>query len=159
MATIIKLFLIPFLLIFLSYPAEAQRVRTSDPTSADSGVVVRNIPSGIQAVTLNQRDTLLNTETASAVNTAVTTTVAAAAAARAHLYKMSARCSAGTAAVDVDDGASQIWSTSAAEVTTTNLTERWNPGLTGTTNTAMTITLGACGAGNTGTLSVQADRF
>jgi hypothetical protein len=55
-----------------------------------------------------------------------------------------------------------IWATNGAEVPSTAPTrfvKTWNPGLTGTTGNAMTITLGACGATNTGTLQVQADQF
>jgi len=106
-----------------------------------------------------QGATLFNTQTTGAANTAVTATIAAAAGTRAHLYAVDASCSAGTSSVTVQDGATTIWSTTATEVGTSRLRVTWNPGLTGTTNTAMTVTLAACGVGNTGTLAVQADRF
>lgn len=107
-----------------------------------------------------QRDTLTNSQTTGAANTAVTVTIAAATDQRAHLYKVAARCSAGTSSLTVQyPSGTTRWSTEAAEVTTVNFTERWNPGLTTTANTAMVITLATCGVGNTGTLMVQADRF
>ncbi len=106
-----------------------------------------------------QRGTLVNSETTGAANTAVVTTIAAVANARAHLYRVDARCSAGTAQLTVQDGGTTIWSTVAGAVTTAQFASAWAPGLTGTTNTAMTITLSTCGVGNTGTLTAQADRF
>lgn len=106
-----------------------------------------------------QGATLFNSRSVSAANTAVTVTIAAAVGQRAHLYGLDASCSAGTAQVTVDDGATRIWETLAAEIGTSRLRVTWPVGLTGSTNTAMTITLSACGAGNTGTLIVQADRF
>ncbi|MGH7252896.1 MAG: WD40/YVTN/BNR-like repeat-containing protein, partial [Nitrospiraceae bacterium] len=106
-----------------------------------------------------QRATLLNTQTTGAADTAVVVTLAAIANARAHLYRLDARCSAGTAQLTVQDGAATIWTTPAATVGTAQFATTWGPGLTGTTNTALTITLSTCGVGNTGTLIVQADRF
>lgn len=106
-----------------------------------------------------QRGTLANTEATGAADTAVVATIAAVANARAHLYRVDARCSAGTSALTVQDGATTIWSTVAAAITTAQFATTWAPGLTGTTNTAMTVTLATCGVGNTGTLTVQADRF
>lgn len=106
-----------------------------------------------------QLGTLFNSEATSAANAAVTATVTAAANQRARLYRVDARCSAGTSNVKVEDGATTIFTTTAAEVTTTRLTLQWTVGLTGTVNTAMTVTLATCGVGNTGTLTVEADRY
>jgi len=101
----------------------------------------------------------LNSVATSAANAAVTTTIAAAASTRPHLYRVDAYCSAGTAQLTVADGATTIWQTPAAAVGTTMFTTTWPTPLTGSVNTNMTITLGTCGVGNTGTLIVQADRW
>jgi hypothetical protein len=106
-----------------------------------------------------QGATVFNTSATGAANTAVTATIGAAASTRAHLFGASAFCSAGTSSIVVADGATTIFQTTATSVGTTLFSVGWTVGLTGTTNTAMTVTLGACGAGNTGTLNVQADRF
>jgi hypothetical protein len=100
-----------------------------------------------------------NTEQTSAANASVSKSIAALASVRAHVFSVSARCSAGTANLVVLDGATQIWSTAAAEVTTTTFRFQWNPGLAGSMGNGMTITLSACGAANTGTLDVQSSQF
>lgn len=105
-----------------------------------------------------QAKTLLNSETTGAADTAVTATLAGATGERVHLRAIDARCSAGTASVTVDDGATTIWSSAADEVGTTRFRETWPVALTGDTGNTMTVTLSTCGAGNTGTLTVQADR-
>lgn len=139
---------------------------TGTTTQPVSGTVTATANQGTAAagtsawpVSPIQGATLFNSVTTGAANTAVTVTIAAAAGTRAHLYGLDARCSAGTATLDVDDGATGIWDSAAGEVGTTTVRFNWTTALTGSTNTAMTITLSACGAGNTGTLIVQADRF
>lgn len=107
-----------------------------------------------------QGGTLFNSSNVGGANAAVVVTIAAASGQRAHLYEVSrARCTPdGVATVVVADGASQLYS--ANEITNQDTySKSWSTGLTGTTNTAMTITLAACGAGNIGVLAVQADRF
>lgn len=109
-----------------------------------------------------QRSTVLNTSTVSAANTPITVTLTAVSNARSHIYKVSAFCSAGTSSVTIADNAVTIWQTPAAAVTAApaEYNRDWHPGLTSAAvNTAMTVTLATCGAANTGTLSVQADKF
>jgi hypothetical protein len=106
-----------------------------------------------------QGATLLNSQTTGAANTAVTATLTGAANTRVHLYSLAAWCSAGSASLTVQDGATTIWSTPTGTVGTTILTAAWPVGLTATTAANLVVTLGACGANNTGTLIVQADRF
>jgi hypothetical protein len=110
---------------------------------------------------LTQAFTLFNSQTTGAANTAVTVTIPASAAVRAHLNSLEAQCSAGSATITVQDGATTIWTSMGANVPAAPATYRrdWNTPLTGSTNTTMTITLSACGVGNTGTLHVQAGRF
>ncbi len=103
--------------------------------------------------------TLFNSQTTGAANTAVTTTLTGAASTRTHLYSAEAYCSAGTANLTVQDGAGTIYQTPAGAVGTSPFRREWPVGLTATTANNLVVTLGACGAANTGTLSVQGDRF
>lgn len=105
-----------------------------------------------------------NSEAVSGTNAAVSTTVTVNSIyQRGHLYSVSARCSAGTAQLTVGDLATQIWSTGATEVGTTTFRYQWNPSLSSSSPISgtgvITVTLGTCGAGNTGTLDVQASVF
>ena len=100
-----------------------------------------------------------NTEQTSAVNAAVSKTISVTGNARAHLFSLSARCSAGTAQLTVIDGATQIWSTAATEVGTATFRFQWNPGLAASFGSNMVITLSSCGAANTGVLDVQSSQF
>lgn len=102
---------------------------------------------------------LLNTHQVGAANTAVVATIAAAPTQHGHIYSFESRCSAGTSSITIADGGITIWSTAGAEVGTNNFTRQFPVALTGLTNSAVTVTLAACGVGNTGTLMVQADRF
>lgn len=106
-----------------------------------------------------QGPALFNSEVVSAANAAVSVVVAAVASQRVHLRRVDARCSAGTATLTVTDGATVIWSSIGAEVAAARFTQQWQPSVDTTTSAALTVTLGACGAANTGTLTVQADRF
>jgi hypothetical protein len=106
-----------------------------------------------------QGATLFNSQATSAVNTAVTVTIAVAASTRAHVYATHAFCSAGTSTLTITDGGTTIWGTTAGEITTARFQRTWTPGLTAETNSQVVVTLATCGAGNTGTLHVQADRF
>ena len=128
-------------------------------TTANQGTAAA---SGATAwpVGLVQGPTLFNSQTTGAANTAVTVTIAAAANVRAHLYQTYGYCGiGGTSSLTVTDGGTTIWATEAAEVTTVRFEHMWTPGLTSTTNSALVVTLAACGGGITGTLHVQADRF
>lgn len=102
---------------------------------------------------------LFNSQTTGAANTAVAVTIPAVLDVRAHIYEISARCSAGTSSLTVTDGGVTIWSTAAAEVGTATARYRFDVGLSGTRGSQVIITLASCGVGNTGTLIVQADRF
>jgi len=101
---------------------------------------------------------LFNTNETGAANTAVTATIGALADQRAHIYRIEAWCSFGTATLDIDT-TSQVWTSQTGEVGTTAFIKKWQPGLTMAPNTAVTITLSSCGVSNTGTLIVQADRY
>jgi hypothetical protein len=100
-----------------------------------------------------------NTEATAAANTAVVTTLTVNSWQRAHLFSVNAKCSAGTAQLTVADGATTIWSSAATEVGTTSFPKSWNPGLPSSPGNNLVITLGACGAANTGTLDVQGSVF
>lgn len=134
-------------------------------TSGSIRVAQFDVPgSGVSVWNTNitQGLTLFNSETTGAANTAVTVTIPAAGSVRAMLYSLEAQCSGtGTASVTVQDGATTIWTSKGANVPSAPgvFRREWPVPLTGTTNTAMTITLGACGAGSTGTLQVQASRW
>ncbi len=118
------------------------------------------IPSGPpQPAALVQPANTFNSQTTGAANTAVTVTIAAANGQRGALYSLAARCSAGSASLTVKDGATDIYSTQSGGVTTSNFTQQWHTPLAASLNADLAITLSACGAGNTGTLSVQASRF
>jgi len=100
-----------------------------------------------------------NSEATAAVNTAVVTTLTPNSFQRAFLFNVSARCSAGTAQLTVADGATQIYSTSATQVGTTNFDKQWVAALPASPGNNLVITLGTCGGGNTGTLDVQGSVF
>lgn len=99
-----------------------------------------------------------NKETVSNTNTAVTFNPGGSQGTRWSLFSVNARCSAGTASLTVQDGATTIWSTAATEVGTTTFKFQWSPGLAGSIGNSMAITLSTCGSGNTGTLDVQASQ-
>ena len=107
-----------------------------------------------------QRGRVFNTLTTGAANTAVTATIAALAGVQAHLYGVTAYCSAGTAQLTVAVGGTNVWQSPATAIGTTMTSIAWTPvALTGTVGAALVVTLGTCGAGNTGTLAVQGDRW
>jgi hypothetical protein len=139
-------------------------VQSSGPLAFNTGnnVYVRNRASGngdlfIQG--LLRQSGIQNSETTGAANTAVVITLTTAATEQAVINKITARCSAGTASITVTNGTAQVWSTQAGAVTTANLTEQWTTGLTSATGADPVITLSTCGAGNTGTLMIQANIF
>ena len=93
-----------------------------------------------------QGPTLFNSQTTGAANTAVVVTIAAAASVRAHLYQSYAYCGAGgTSSLTVTDGGTTIWATQAAEIGIARFEKNWPIGLTGTTNSALVVTLATCG--------------
>lgn len=70
------------------------------------------------------------------------------------VVSVAAYCSAGSATLTITDSGTTVWSTPAATITTAIVTFSWTPtplAFVGAGN----ITLGACGTGNTGTLSAQ----
>lgn len=100
----------------------------------------------------------LNSQVVSGANAVATTTLIGVSGTRVALYTVSARCSAGTAGLIVQDASTTIWSSGTAEVGTTTFRFQWSPGLAGSTGNGVTVTLSACGASNTGTLDVQASQ-
>jgi hypothetical protein len=100
---------------------------------------------------------LANSVSTAAANTPVVVTLAATSQVRHFLRGVSAYCSAGTASLTVADVAT-IWQTPAGAIGTTLFSATWPTALSGASSQALTITLGTCGAGNTGTLIIQADR-
>lgn len=99
-----------------------------------------------------------NAEFVSATNSAISQTFAALGGLRVSFFSVSARCSAGTAGLKIQDGATTIWSTGAAEVGTTTFKFQWSPGLANAVGDTATIAMTTCGAGNVGTLDVQASQ-
>jgi hypothetical protein len=100
-----------------------------------------------------------NSETVSATNTAATVTLTGAAGQIVSVFSVSARCSAGSAQLTINTGATlstQIWSTAATEVGTTTFRFQWSPGLASSLGNGLKIVLSACGSGDVGTLDIQA---
>lgn len=108
-----------------------------------------------------QGGALFNSQTTGAANTAVVVTIPASSGVRAMLHSLEAQCSVGSSSITVQDGSTVIFTSMGNNVPAAPLTYRREfPGaLTGSNNTAMTITLAACGAGGTGTLHVHASRW
>ncbi len=129
---------------------------TTTPIGVGSGTV----QGLLQPVSPTAAGGSLNSENVSAVNTAVTKSIAALQSQRAILFSVSARCSAGTASLTVKDGVggTTIWTSAGTEVGTTTFRYQWSPGLASSVSNGMDITLSTCGAGNTGTLDVQASQ-
>jgi hypothetical protein len=109
-----------------------------------------------------QATTLFNSQTTSAVTTAISVTIAAVAGARAHVYSIAARCNTAAATGDllISDGGTTIWSSGPLAVIAAQpqYFRDFNTPVTGATNSQVLVTLSACTAG-TGTLIVQADRY
>ncbi len=125
-----------------------------------SGPVAQGNPLAAFTVAPVQGPTLFNSQTTGAANTAVTVTIAAVAVQRAHLYRIEASCSAGVSEVTITDAGTTVWATLTGEVGTARFRQPFTPAaLTGSTAGALVVTLAACGAGNTGTLIVHADRY
>jgi hypothetical protein len=128
---------------------------TTTPTQS-SGAGQARFPWAITPV---QGAALFNSHATGAANTAVTATITGVANQRALLHSVQAFCSAGTASLTVTDGGTTIWATPAAAVGTAQFLREWATGLTAATGNTLVVTLGACGVGNTGTLTVQASQF
>lgn len=110
------------------------------------------------SVSLAQGPFLFNTQTTGAG--AVAVTLIAVPGMRTVVHSIEARCNtaAATSGLTITDGGTTIWSTVATEVlAATDFVRNWTPGLTGTTNSQVVITLAACTAG-TATLIVQASK-
>lgn len=114
-----------------------------------------------------QPPTTLNQQVTGAVNTTTSIQISAAVVGgpgaywRAHVYSVSARCSAGTGQLLIKDGVSgtTLWSTAAGEISTTTTTFRWEPGLATGLGNGLEVDLTTCGGGNTGTIALQASQF
>lgn len=97
-----------------------------------------------------------NLEAVSLTNGAVTTGPTVGNGQRGAIFSVNARCSAGTAQLTVSDNGVVIWSSGPTEVGTTTFRYQWNPGLAGSIGKSFGASLSACGAGNIGTLDIQA---
>jgi len=130
-------------------------------TAEGFGPVAQGNPQIPFSVAPGQGVNLFNSQTTGAANTAVVVTIAAVADQRAHVDRVEASCApAGTASLTITDGGVTVWSTVAAEVGVARFRQPFTPkSLTGTTQSAVVITLATCGVGNAGTLIVHADRF
>lgn len=105
-----------------------------------------------------QGPTLLNSQTISASNTAITLTLTGAAGTRIHLYNMSANCTNGASSTyTITDGA-QVDS-GIVPPNPMLFTQTWSAGYTATTAGNVVVVVNACGTGNVGVLNMQADRF
>ena len=142
---------------------ETGNVMTVDVNGAAS--IKGTVDQGVSATSPNawtqipvQSPTLLNSSTTGAANSAVAVTLTATPNVRNMIRKVSAYCSAGSANLTIADGGTTIFNTPVGAVGTSIFDSQWNPGLASTTGNVATITLGACGVSNTGTLIIQADR-
>jgi hypothetical protein len=97
-----------------------------------------------------------NVQAVSNTNASVTAGATGVAGQRGMLFSLNARCSAGTAGITIVDGGTTIWSSGTTEVGTTSFSKFWPTGLASSPGNGLSVTLSACGAGNTGTLDVQA---
>lgn len=101
---------------------------------------------------------IFNNQTTGAANTAVTTTFTQGTGTAWRILSIAAYCSAGSASLTVTDGGTTVWSTPAGTITTSLVSFTW-PIPVMLVGAAPAITLGACGASNTGTLIIQAANF
>lgn len=117
-------------------------------------------PPGSSVPATAQPPVASNSETVSAVNTPITVFAGSVGGTteNTYVFSVSGRCSAGTAQITIN-GATQLWSTGPTEVGTTTFRYQWNPGLLVGLGTFAAISMTTCGAGNTGTLDVQASVF
>lgn len=130
------------------------------PCSVDlSGNLRTTTALTVTSVQPVQGVTLLNSSTTSAANTSIVITLTGAAGKRIHIYRVDAYCSAGTTAVTINDGPTMILNSPGTYVGTSVATWLFPVGLSGTTGNNMSVVLGSCGVGNTGTVNVQADQF
>jgi hypothetical protein len=122
-------------------------------------LLVPSAASAQPAVIPTQSTNSKNQEVTSGSAAAVSVTLTPSTQTRAKLYSVAARCSAGTAQLTVSDGGTQRWSSDTTFIGTTTKSLAWIPPLTGGVGSAVVVTLGTCGGGNTGVLDVQADIF
>lgn len=107
----------------------------------------------------SQYGALLNVHQDSGTNAALALTLTGAPGTRIHIYSVTAACSSGNADLTIDDGATTIWHTASNSIAAVAVQYLFPSSLTLTTGGSGTITLGTCGAGNIGHISVQADRW
>lgn len=117
------------------------------PSAADPALVVVLSPNG-PVLPVSPRG-MPATQVASAANTTVSI-----APGRAVIGSVGAYCSAGSASLTITDSGTTVWSTPAATIVTALATFTWTVPLSFVG--AGVVQLGACGAGNVGTLIVQA---
>jgi hypothetical protein len=103
-----------------------------------------------------QPATVRNGQNTSAANTAQNALVSAISGQRVYLFSLAVQASAAaTCGVSVTDGATIIWQSDGAFVTTSVKTVTWPVPLASSVGNSMTVTVTPCGAGVTSTLSVQ----
>lgn len=128
------------------------------PLPAWADLTVSGTLSVSPSVSPVQGSNPVNSSTTGAANTAVSATVTGVAGKQTHIYYVLAVCSAPPAAalaLTVTDGGTTVFSTI---VGNQGNVQQWPVALTGTVGGTMVVTMGACGAGITGTLNVQADQ-
>ncbi len=107
-----------------------------------------------------QVGTISNTAAAGAANTAVTATLTGVASERWYVYSIQAYCSAGSTSLQIFDGGVVSWSLGTGGVgTLPGAFYTFPTGWAGGSGNTVLVTAGACGAGNTTNLSVQASRL
>lgn len=111
------------------------------------------------AMTPSQRTPRNSAPLVSVANTAVAHTITGRANERARIISFKASCSAGTSTVTITDGGATVWSTTTGAILTVDGGAIWLLPLTLTSGNTVVVTLGACGGGNVGTLTVQADQW
>lgn len=167
---------IPFSILNYIVPSGTGTVTVPIPAEAATSLDVRYSPNGVGTSTFHAfvvfwqpqsfypaQQGPQNAEFVSAANTAVNGSVSSVNGARAHLYSISARCSAGTATLTVKDNGTTVWSSATGEVGTTTFRYQWVPGMATNRPTfaggAYVVTLSSCGGGNVGTLDIQGSAF
>lgn len=133
----------------------------SDQSAVSVNCVSGCSGGGTSSVAPIQPNTVLNQEVVSATNSAAVLPITAGAGTRIYLYGLAARCSAGTASITVITAGNTVWTSDPNFVGTSTVAVAWTSAPLGTPAGpfGMQITLSSCGAGNVGTLDVQASQL
>ncbi len=108
-----------------------------------------------------QPPSITDTENTSAVANPQTVTIVGQPGQRTYIYSFNVRCSAGTASVAIKNGVggTVMWSTAAADVSTTALFRSFPIPLVTNVGNGTDVVVTSCGAGNTSTIDVQVSQF